>query len=107
MKVIFIKTFSKHLVGNVIETDTNTAKYLTEKGICEPFIKAEVQKPEKVETKELNPEYAATVEMLKTAVVEELPYNVMQKTVSVLGLKTNGATKEVLIAAIQDFKNKL
>ena len=107
MKVIFIKEFAGHSIGNVIDTDANTARYLVDKDICEPFIKAEVQKPEKVETKELNPEYTATVEMLKTAVVKDLPYGVMQNTVSVLGLKTNGATKDVLIAAIQDFKNKL
>lgn len=107
MKVIFIKPFSKHLAGNVIETDTSTAKYLIEKRFAEAISNVDAQKPEKVETKELNPEYTTTVEMLKTAVVKDLPYNVMQKTVSVLGIKTDGATKDVLIAAIQNFKNKL
>lgn len=110
MKVIFIKEFAGHSIGNVIDTDTNTARYLVDKGFAEAKaleVKAEATEATEAKKEDMNPEYTATVERLKTAVVKDIPYNVMQKTVSVLGLKTDGATKEALISAIQDFKNTL
>lgn len=104
MKVIFIKEFAGHSIGNVIDTDTNTARYLVDKGFAEATEATEATEAKK---EDMNPEYTATVERLKTAAAKDIPYNVMQKTVSVLGLKTDGATKEALISAIQDFKNTL
>ena len=48
MKVLYIKDFTCHKIGHVIDTDSNTAKFLIEKGVCVPYAEKKVEKVEEI-----------------------------------------------------------
>ena len=119
MRVTFIKEFAGHAVGNVINTDTVTAKFLIGKEVaevCVPVAKTvevaptEVAPTDNIEvtaSENYSKEYLEAVETLKTATVQDIPYPEMRRLVDAIGIKTNGATKPALAKGLNDFKTGL
>ena len=102
MRVIFIKEFAKHAVGNIIDTDTNTARYLVGKGVAE----AKALPAKDVEEDKVF-DHDSALKALTETEVKDISYPYMKKLVAALGLTSNGATKPALTKALNDFKKTL
>lgn len=96
MKVRYIKKGFGHEVGVVIDTTPKIASTLLRRGICETFVEKDLA-AEQVAKKD----FKEAETKLKDMVVAEMPYPEMQKLVATLGLVTENAKKETLVAALE------